>query len=170
MIDFAVDQSSVDRTIEHLDAVRLRIFAAVREGFEEGMVDLAGTAVAEMGAAGIQNRTGELAENILKSPRVNESRTNISGRVKAQATWKLGGRSFLGYLGTALDEGYSVPGVEGALYQFSEPGEGTLFARGHTAFDVRPHPFLRQAQEAWAPTFLELIATRVNDAVAEANA
>jgi hypothetical protein len=170
MIDFAVDQSSVDRTLEHLEAVRLRIFATVRESMEESLLDLAGTAVAEMGAAGIQNRSGELAENIIKSPRVNESATNISGRVKAEATWKLGGRSFLAYVGTALDEGYSVPPVEGSLFQFTESGEGTLFTRGHVAFDVRPHPFLRRAQEAWTPTFLDLIESRINGAVAEMNA
>ena len=48
------------------------------------MEGLAETAVASMTAAGIQERTGELEENILKSPAITETREMIRGEVKAK--------------------------------------------------------------------------------------
>jgi len=169
MIELQVDQASVDNTIEWLESVRLKIFAGIRESMEEAMLDLAGVAVAEMTSAGIKNRTGELAENIIKSPHVSENRETIVGRVTAKADMTLAGRTFFGFLGTALDEGYHVPEVDAALYQFTEPDAGTLYSRGHMAFDIKPHPFLSRASDVYAPTLIELIETAVNDAVAEAN-
>lgn len=169
MIELEVNQPSVDQTVEWLESVRLKIFAGVRDAMEEGMLDLAGVVLVEMSAAGIKNRTGDLAESIIKSPKVTETATAISGRVKAEGQMKLGGRTFLGFLGTALDEGYHVPDVDGNLYQFSEPDGDTLYRRGHVAFDVKPHPFLREASEAYSPTLIELIEARVNEVVAEAN-
>lgn len=169
MIELQVNQASVDNTVEWLDSVRLKIFAGIRESMEEAMLDLAGVAVAEMTAAGIKNRTGELAENIIKSPHVSENRESIFGRVTAKADMTLAGRTFFGFLGTALDEGYHVPEIDGNLYQFTEPDDGTLFRRGHVAFDIKPHPFLSQASNAYAPTLIELIEAKVNEVVAEAN-
>jgi hypothetical protein len=169
MIELTVDQPSVDRTVEWLESVRLKIFAGIRESMEEAMLDLAGTAVAETTSAGIENRTGELAENIIKSPKVRETAAAITGRVTAEREMTLKGRTFMGYVGTALDEGYHVPDIEGNLYQFTEPDDGTLYRRGHVAFDVKPHPFLRAASEAYAPTLIELIEAKVLEVVAEAN-
>jgi len=161
LIGLKVDPASVDRTVEYLNAVRLRIFEQVRLGMQEAMDGLAGTALVEMTAAGIQERTGELAGNIAKSPRVRETATTITGRVTAERKMTLKGRTFMGYVGTALDEGYAVPGVEGNLLQFSGPDGETLYRRGHVAFDVRPHPFLRQASDAYQPTLMDIIAERV---------
>jgi hypothetical protein len=166
MITVTVDQASVTETIDHLEAVRKRIFIGVKQGMREAMEGLAGVAVAEMGAAGIENRTGELAENILKSPRIWENAGEIGGTVKAKATMKLKGRSFEGYLGTALDEGFHVKAVDGNLFRFTEPDADTLYARGHAAFDVKPHPFLQRASESFAPSIIDIIQAAVNAAIA----
>lgn len=164
MIGFEVDQRSVDGTVEYLGTVRQRIFAAVRGGMKEGMEGLAGTAVAEMGAAGIQSRTNQLAENILASPQIAEDKYAIKGRVSAKGKMKLKGRTFLGFLGTALDEGYRVPAVKCAMYQITKPDGETFWARGHVAFDVKPHPFLRRASESYAPTLIDIISARIREA------
>ena len=170
MIAYQVDQASVDRTVEHLESVRLRIFAGVREAMQEGMQGLAETAVVEMGAAGIQRRTGSLAENILKSPKIFENRWSIMGRVTAKGKMKIGGREFLGFLGTALDEGYRVPPVTCAMHEIVAADGNTFWARSHVAFDVRPHPFLRPASAAYMPTLLDLIESRIHEEIDEANA
>lgn len=164
MIEFKVDPRSVTNTVDYLEAVRKRIFEGVRAGMTEAMEGLAAVTVAEMGAAGIQNRTGELAADILASPKVTENATTIRGRVRAMRTMKLGGREFAGFVGTAIDEGFHVKAVEGSLYQFTEPTEGTFFTRGHAAFDVRPHPFLKRAADSFAPSIIDLIQMRVNEA------
>jgi hypothetical protein len=169
VIEYQVNQASVDNTIEWLGSVRLKIFAGIRESMEESLLDLAGAAVAEMTAAGIKNRTGDLAENIIKSPRVTENQQSIFGRVTAKAEMTLAGRTFFGFLGTALDEGYHVPEFDGNIYEFTEPDAGTLYRRGHIAFDIKPHPFLSQAADAWAPSFIEIVEATVNQVVAEAN-
>ena len=161
-IEFQVDQRSVDRTLEHIDAVRLRIFASVKAGMQEAMEGLAATAIDKMLAAGIQVRTGQLLENIGNSPRVTETAEFIKGSVKAEREMKLGGREFVGYVGTALDEGYTVPEFDGKLYQFTEPDAGTLYRLGHRAFDVKPHPFLREASDQFAPTILDIIQARID--------
>ena len=165
MIELQVDQASVNRTIEHLQAVRLKIFAAVRVAMKAGMEELAGVAVVEMGAAGIQSRTGRLAENILKSPQIRETQYEISGRVTAKAPMTIGGRTFSGYLGTALDEGYSVPEVQCNMHQITEANGESFWTHGHVAFAVRPHPFLRAASASYAPTLIELIRDRIYEAI-----
>jgi hypothetical protein len=165
MIEFKVDPRSVTNTVDYLEAVRKRIFQGVKAGMQEAMEGLAAVAVSEMGAAGIQNRTGELAADILASPKVRETVTTIRGSVRAMRTMKLGGRTFAGYVGTALDEGFHVKAVEGNLYQFTEPTEGTYYTRGHAAFDVRPHPFLKRAAQSFAPSIIDIIQMRVNEAV-----
>jgi hypothetical protein len=168
MIELKVDPASITNTVDYLEAVRKNIFAGVRAGMEEAMEGLAGVAVAEMGASGIQSRTGELAANILKSPRIFENASVITGRVSARGKMKLKGRTFEGFLGAALDQGFHVKAVEGSLLQFSPPGEGTLYSRGHVAFDVKPHPFLKAAADSFAPTLLDIITARVNEAIGSA--
>lgn len=165
MIEFKVDPRSVSNAVDYLEAVRKRIFEGVKGGMQEAMEGLAGVAVAEMGAAGIQNRTGELAADILVSPRVSESVTTIRGSVRAMRSMKLKGREFAGFIGTALDEGFHVTAVEGSLFRFTEPGADTLYSRGHVAFDVAPHPFLKRAADSFAPSIIDLITARVNEAV-----
>jgi hypothetical protein len=75
-----------------------------------------------------------------------------------------GGRKFKGYLGTAIDEGFHVPAVEGKLLKFTPAGAETRFTRGHVAFDVAPHPFLIRAKEAFASPIMQIIAARVAEA------
>lgn len=160
MINFVVDQSSVEQSLEYLEAVRQRIFAQVRLGMKEAMDGLGQTAIAEMAAAGIVSRTGKLAEGFEFSS-VRENRNVIVGQLWGRRDMTIKGRTFAGYVGTALDEGYRVPEVKDTLIRFTKAGEGTFYSRGHVAFDVEPHPFLRQASEAFAPTLIEIIAERI---------
>jgi len=169
MIEYEVDHASVDRTVEWLDAVRLKIFDGIREAMEESLLELAGITVAEMRAADIQNRTGELAENIINSPRVHESQEVISGRVTAKGDMSIQGRTFLGFLGTALDEGYTIPPQDDVVWSAVNGDGAKEYRHGHTAIKVAPHPFLREAQQKWMPSFVELVEARVNEVIAEAN-
>jgi len=167
-LEFKVDQNSVDQTLAHIEAVRLRIFANVKAGMQEAMEGLAAEAIDKMLAAGIQVRTGQLLENIGNSPQVRETAQFIKGRVSARREMKIGGRDFVGYVGAAIDEGYKVPALDAKLFQFTEPDASTLFARGHRAFDVKPHPFLLASQQAFEAPIMDIIRARVEASQDEA--
>jgi hypothetical protein len=168
MLEVKVDQKSVDTTIDYMEAVKQRIFAAIRTGMAEGMELLAANAVEEMGAAGIQNRTGALAENILKSPRVTEDADFIRGRVSAVSLVKArGGGLYYNNLGNILDMGFHDPQTKSPLHQFTESDGETFWARGHVAFDVKPHPFFRRAVEVSESPIMDIIRARVAEAVGE---
>jgi hypothetical protein len=164
MIQLIIEQRNVDEVGAYVERVKLRIFQKMREGMREAMDGLADETVSQAAGAGIQQRTGELFLDILASPRVRETPELIIGTVDAQSEMTSGGRKFKGYLGTALDEGYRVPAVQGNLFQFTEASAETLYSRGHSAFDVKPHPFLNRAKEAFTAPIMEII----NAAVAEA--
>lgn len=161
MIELKVDQRSVDNTLGYLDAVGVRILENVRAAMEESMEGLAAETIEQMIGAGIQSRTGQLLENIGNSARVKETAEFIYGSVSARREMKLGGRTFLGFVGTAIDEGFHVRAVEGNLYEFTEPDAGTLYARGHAAFDVKPHPFLAQSQQAYEAPIMDAIRAAI---------
>ena len=164
MLRVTIDPRSVDNVVDYVERTKLRIFQKMREGMREAMDGLADEAVSQAQSAGIQIRTGELFLDILASPKVKETEDLIIGSVSAQSEMTTGGLKFKGYLGTALDEGFKVPGVEGTLFQFTEADKDTLYSRGHIAFDVKPHPFLRQAKEAFTAPIMEIIAAAVAEA------
>ena len=168
MLDAKVDQKSVDATVDYMETVKQRILAAVRTGMAEGMELLAANTVAEMAAAGIQNRTGALAANILSSPRVTEDSNVIRGRVTAMSEVKAkGGGMYLSNLGNILDIGAIEPAVESPMHQIAEPDGGTFWARGHVAFDIKPHPFFRRAVEVSESPIMDIIRARVAEACEE---
>jgi len=164
MLQLVVEQSSVDSVVGYVERVKLRIFEKMHQGMQEAMEGLATETVSQASAAGIQSRTGQLFTDILNSPRVKETAELITGTVNAKSEMTVGGRKFKGYLGTALDEGFHVTAVEGKLFQFTAAGSDTFFSVGHTAFDVQPHPFMRQAKEAFTAPIMEIIAARVAEA------
>ena len=164
MLRLVVEQRSVDSVVGYVERVKLRIFAQMRLGMQEAMEGLAGEAVSQASAAGIQARTGALFTDILNSPRVKETPELITGTVRTQSDMTSGGRKFKGYLGTALDEGFHVRAVSGKLFQFTAANSDTLYSMGHVAFDVAPHPFLREAKEAFTSPIMEIIAARVAEA------
>jgi hypothetical protein len=127
---------------------------------------LAKNTVAEMAAAGVQNRSGALAENILKSPRVTEDANVIWGRVKAMALVKAkGGELYYNNLGNILNRGFYDPAVKCPMHQFAEPDGESIWARGHAAFSVKPHAFFRRAVEVSESPIMDIIRSRVAEAV-----
>lgn len=168
MLQVVIEQRSVDSVVDYLERTKQRIFEKMREGMQEAMEGLAGEAVSQAMAAGIHNRTGQLFTDILESPRVRETAELIIGTVNTKSEMTSGGRKFKGYLGTALDEGFHVPAVSAdkyrGPYEFSSADGESLYARGHVAFDVAPHPFLRRAKEAFTSPILETIEARVAEA------
>lgn len=165
MLIIQAEPRSVDRVLDHVDEVKERIFAKMREGMQEAMEGLATEAVAQATAAGIQSRTGQLFEDILNSPKVRENAELIFGRVSTESEMTIAGRKFKGFLGTALDEGFHVRSEHAkAPYQFTGSDGGTFYARGHVAFDVKPHPFLRRTKEAFTAPILQIIAAKVAEA------
>ena len=156
MITLQVEQASVDGVKSYLERVRQRILAGVREGIQEAMEGLAGTAVAQMAAAGIKSRKGDLISAIQSSPKVTEGPEYIRGTVSAEIGMK--------HLGLWLEEGVHDPAVEGNLFQFTTPDGQTVFTRGHRAFDVKAHPFLNPALEQYKAPIMDIIAQHVAEA------
>jgi hypothetical protein len=166
MLEVKIDPASVASTVGYLEAVKGRILAAVRVGMAEGMELLAGNTVAELTAAGIQSRTGGLVEGILKSPRVTEDANVIRGRVTAFAPVKAkGGELYYNNLGNILNMGFRDPNVKSPMHQFTAPDGETFWARGHAAFDVKPHPFFRRAVEVSESPIMDIIRSRVAEAI-----
>lgn len=159
MLDIEIDQSSVDRVIDYMEQIKLRIFAGVRQGMMEAMTGLAEQTVEEMATAGIANRSGELEAAILRSPGVVENDTAIRGRVSTQVGRK--------QVGIWLDAGIIEPAVTGHTYQFAEPDGNTFYTRGHRAFDVKPRPFIRESLRAYESTIFSIIQAKVDEAVAK---
>ena len=169
MLEIKVDQSSVDSTLDYLERVKQRILDGVRAGMAEGMQVLAANTVAEMAAAGIQNRTRALAENVLNSPHLSENENSISGKVYAGARVKAkGGGMYSSNLGNILNMGFADPAVGNEpMHQITAPDGYTSWARGHVAFDVKPHPFFRKALAVSESPIMDLIRARVAEATGE---
>ena len=119
-----------------------------------------------MAASGIQNRTGALEAGILNSPRVTEDENVIRGRVTAKAPVKAkGGAMYYSNLGNILDMGFTDPAVSNEpLHQIVAAGGDTFWARGHVAFDVKPHSFFRRAVQISESPIMDLIRSRVSEA------
>jgi hypothetical protein len=168
MLDLKINPASVDSTIEHMQAVKQRIFEAVREGMAEGMNLLAENTVQALEGSGVQSRTGALESNILSSPRVAETEFMIMGRVTAMAPVKArGGQMYYTNLRNILNRGFHEPAQKSPVHQIVEAGSDTFWARGHVAFDVRAHPFYRQAVEISESPIMDLIRERVAAAAEE---
>lgn len=156
MIQLQVERASVDAVQDYLERVKQRILAGIRAGMQEAMENLAGTAIEQMSAAGIQSRSGALVEAIGDSPKATETTEVIRGTVSSNVGIK--------NLGLWLEEGIHDPAVKGKLYQFTAPDGSTVYTRGHRAFDVKPHPFLNPALEASKQPIMDVIAARVAEA------
>lgn len=164
-VALVLDPASVTETTDYLEEAREKILAAVRTGMQEAMEGLAGEAVSMMSAAGIHQRTGELAENIEDSPKVTETKEVIRGTVSAERDITLGGRKSK-HVGLWMEEGYHVPEVTGKLFQFTDADWDTLYSRGHRAFDVKPHPFMDPALREYETTITQIITDAVEGALA----
>lgn len=155
-----------DGALDYLERTKQRIFAGMREGMQEAMDTLAGGAVQEAAAAGVRARTGQLFSDILASPRIRETADAIRGTISTASEMTSGGRKFKGYLGTAIDEGFHVRAVQArSPYEFTDADGETFFTRGHIAFDVKPHPFLRRTKEAFTQPIFDIIEARVAEAI-----
>jgi hypothetical protein len=176
MLQIVIEQRSVDNTLAYVERVKLRIFAQMKLGMQEAMQGLAGEAVAQASAAGIQARTGQLFADILRSPSVSENSDLIFGSVSPKSEMTIGGRKFEGFLGTALDEGFVTPSTaspgrkidsaqgDSKVFAFITSSGSTRYTFGHGAIRVRPHPFLRRSKESFAAQIMQIIATRVAEA------
>jgi hypothetical protein len=168
MLEIKVDQGSVDSTVDYMEAVKQRVLAAVRTGMAGGMELLADTTVEQMAVAGVQNKTGALETNIISSPRVTEDAQAIRGRVTGFALVKAkGGELYYNNLANILDKGFMDPAEQSAIHQIVPPDGDTFWARGHVAFDVKPHPFFRRSLEISESPIMDIIRARVSEATAE---
>ncbi len=183
MLQVVIEQRSVDQVESYLEKTKLKIFAMMHQGMEESMEALAEAAVSEMHAAGITNRTGDLEANILASPKVTETAERIRGTVGAEGNITLGGKRSK-HIGLWMEEGYSVPAVKLSdtsqrryynktgqgfslhkAFKFAPSGGGgVVWASGHAAFTVRPHPFLNPAIRRMTTPIMEIIEARVAEA------
>jgi hypothetical protein len=165
MLQVVIEQRSVDAVESYLEKTKQKIFQNMREGMLEAMQGLAGEAVYQAQAAGIRNKTGQLFTDMLNSAKVGENADVIWGRVNTKSEMTSGGRKFTGYLGTALDQGFRVPASKKTkVFQFAAADGETIYARGHVAFDVKPHPFLHRAKEEFTTPIMEIIERRVAEA------
>lgn len=164
-LDVHVDPKSVEQTVDYIDAVKLRILDAVRGTMTEAMQLLAETVVGDMATEGIQNRTGALETNILRSPRVTENASEIRGRVFAMALVKAkGGAEYWQNLGNILDMGFRDPKVASGPHQIVSANGDSFWAQGHIAFSVRPHPFFQRSLATAEAPIMDLIRSRIAEA------
>lgn len=169
MLDVKINPQS-ESIPAYMERVKLKIFEGVRAGMTEGMELLATNTVQELYASGIHRRTGALEAHILSSPRVTEDASFIRGRVTAESEVKAkGGALYINNLGNILNMGFHDPAVGNEpMHQIAEPDGGTFWARGHVAFDVKPHPFFRKAVAASESPIMDLIREHVTEAVEKA--
>lgn len=157
MIAAQVDPGSLVAVVDHLAQTRKNIFAAVRLGMLQGMEGLSWNVADKLQGSPIVSRSGALLGAILGSPKVVENREVIRGTVSSSVGRKP--------LGLWLEEGTSVPAVQGKLYGFV-PADGTsVFTHGHQAFRVAAHPFLNPSLDEYGPTILETIQARIAEVV-----
>jgi hypothetical protein len=145
---------------DYMERVKRSVFAAVRAGMQEGMEGLAWTVAGKLGGDPITSRSGALLGAILGSAKVRETAAAITGTVSSD----VGGK----HLGLWLEEGTHVPATKGngaKLYGFFPADGSSVFTHGHAAFQVAPHPFLNPSLAEYSPTILDLIRTRVAEAV-----
>lgn len=158
MITLVLEQSSVDGVSAYLDRVKQRVLAGVRVGMQESMQELAGQTVEQMVIAGVVSRKGELLTAIESSPKVTETAKVIRGTVSADIGKK--------HIGLWLQEGTHVKAVKGNLYGFMGADGGTVFTRGHKAFDVRPHPILNPALDVMRAAIFDNLQKHMDEAIA----
>jgi hypothetical protein len=137
--------------------VKERILEAVRVGMREAMEGLAWTVADKLQGNPIVSRSGKLLGAVLGSPKVTETADVIRGTVTADVGEK--------HLGIWLEEGTHVQAVEGKLFQFTPADENTVYTRGHRAFDMKPHPFMNPSLAEFKAPIMEIIASRVAEAI-----
>jgi hypothetical protein len=157
MLELTVDQESVDQVVEHVDVVRQRILTGIRGAMQQSMEGLAWNVADKLFGNPIVSRSGQLLGAILGSPKVTETPEVIRGTVTADVGKK--------HLGIWLEEGTHVPAVEGKLYEFTEPDEGSFWAHGHQAFQVKPHPFMNPSLREYRDAIYQNIANAIGEAL-----
>ena len=158
-VNLMLDPASVDETTAYLREAPAKILTAVRGGMLEAMKGLAQAAEEEFFAAGLKRRSGALLEAIEGSPKVTVSGDLVRGTVATDVGRK--------HVGLWLEEGIHDPAVAGNLYEFTEPDAGTIYTRGHRAFDVKPHAFLNPALQQSEGFIVETLQQAINEALPE---
>ncbi len=156
MITAQVQQQSVSAVNAYFDQTKQRIFAAVREGVAEGTEQLSWTIADKLQGNPIVSRSGELLGAVLNGVRLRETANAIQGSVFPDTGRK--------NLAQWLEEGTSIPGVQGKLMAFfSAAMSGLKVIRSHQAFKVAPHPFMNTSlAESEGPIF-DLILQKVTE-------
>jgi hypothetical protein len=189
MISLFVEQASVDETVDHLQMVRERIFANIREVMEAGAPELAQMTVEAAAEEGIEERTGKYFASILASAMAYDNDVEIGAQVTTDSSMGQKGK----HIGIWLMAGFhekamklSDTGQRRKYNKYSKAGEsfadsylhrafgfqadGTLvWAAGHAAFSVRSRPFAREAQERWYPPLVEKMQEAIAAAAAGGN-
>lgn len=163
-VEFKVDPASVVEVGDYIEGVRARLLAGIREGMQEGMEALANVAGNNLQAitSGQRQGPGRVLSALLQSPRVWQNQKAIGGYISAYVPGK-------GDVGGWLERGTSVPAVQGAkgmMYGFYAADGQSVFTHGHKAFTVAPHPFMQPALDEMTSTLIEIIQSKVANAVA----
>jgi hypothetical protein len=157
VIQFAIDEASVDRVEDYLEQTRQNILAGIRIGMREAMEGLSWDVADKLQGSPIVSRTGKLLGAILGSPKVSETADVIRGTVSSDVGQK--------HIGLWLEEGTSVKAVEGKLFHFTTADGKSVFTHGHKAFKVAPHPFLNPSLAEYKSTIMEIISQKVGEAL-----
>lgn len=162
MLQFAVDEASVAEVTDYLEQTRQNILVGIRAGMKEAMEGLSWTVADKLQGNPIVSRSGALLGFILASPKVTETAAYIKGTVTSDDQNSVFGGK-VKHVGLWMEEGTHVPAVKGKLYQFTNAGGDTFWARGHRAFDVKPHPFMNPSLQEYRPTILDIIAAKISE-------
>jgi hypothetical protein len=167
MIRLDVDEASFQEAGDHLESIRLNILAGIVGGMMEGMQGFAGAVAAKLQGNPIAERTGNLLQTVLASPRVVQTDAYIKGEVSTA-----GGK--FRNLGLWLEYGTKFPssGNTGAypgqfLHSFTSANRSSISKLGHGAFRIEPKPFFNNTFDDFSPTILDGIYQRIAEACDE---
>jgi hypothetical protein len=160
-MDFKLE--GLQEQADYVEQVRRNILAGIQMGMLAGMEQLAGDVSTKLHGDPIGERTGDLLETVLRSPRVVTTEAYIKGEVSTA------GAKFRN-LGLWLEFGTGFPKKGKGLAQYPKqflPGNSeSAKSAGHGAFRIAPRPFFNPTFQEDYPTILETINQRIAEACA----
>lgn len=160
-----LDEADLARVSDHLEATRLNILAGIVAGMAQGMQNLAAAVGAKLQGDPIAERTGNLLQAVLSSPRVIQTAQFIMGIVSTTS-------AKFRNLGLWLEFGTKFP-TKGKglsrypqqfLHTFQPANPQSISRHGHGAFRIEPKPFFNDTFEEVEPDILGDIYDRIAEA------
>lgn len=153
MISFALNRSSLEAALGHIDNVKQRVVVGIRLGMRDAM---RGLSRQEVEAVSGHQKTGKLARILGQGGRVIETGDFVTGIYRPRSP-DLQPHYWLQY-------GVKIPAVSGTLMQMNIAG-ATLYRMGHRAFETPRQPFFFTTADQFREQFFRILAERLDQAI-----